>query len=81
MFYNQTKPDHIKCTVPRLAKRFPQLSLNTSTSLDHLKEEFTDFLLSPGDVESPATYKTCEPDFTDHHHADYVERPRAESFW
>ena len=68
-------------TVLRLAKRFPQLILNSSTSLDHLKEEFTDFLLSQVDVEAPTTYKACEPDFTDHHHAEYVVRPCATSFW
>ena len=68
-------------TVLKLVKWFPQLSFNTSTSLNHLKEEFTDFLLSQVDVESPATYKAYEPDFTDHHHAYYVERPCAASFW
>ena len=38
--------------VEKLAKRFPQLDLHTSNSLDRLREEFTDFKLSPGDHPS-----------------------------
>lgn len=67
--------------VSSLAKRFPQLGLTSSEAIDHLKEEFTDFLLSPMDIESPSTYKASEPNFSAHHAPDKVERPCAGSFW
>ncbi len=37
-------------TVHRLAKRFPQIELASSCSLDSLAEEFIDFVLSPSDL-------------------------------
>ena len=37
-------------TITRLAKRFPQLGLSDPSFLDHLREEFLDFTLSPGDL-------------------------------
>ena len=69
-------------TVLGLAKRFPQLRLSDSESIDCLKEEFTDFLLSSGDVTPPiSTYKIWEPSFNPHRTAEKVEKPRAGSFW
>ena len=59
-------------TVEKLAKRFPQLDLHTSNSLDRLREEFTDFKLSPGDhpyLEKP-DYKSA-----------VGWKPRAGAFW
>ena len=67
-------------TVVSLAKRFPQLDLNTSESLDLLKEEFTDFLLSQDDIEQPSTYQAWEPNFSEYRHADKIEKARAGSF-
>lgn len=43
-------------TVVELAKRFPQLGLNDSESLKCLKEEFSDFTLSPADLPTPQHY-------------------------
>lgn len=54
-----------------LAKRFPQIGLSDSASLDRLKEQFLDFKLSPDDLPSIVKYKA----------ADGVMRPRADLFW
>ena len=43
-------------TIIRLAKHFPQLGLADSASLDHLREEFLDFCLSPMDLPTPGQY-------------------------
>ena len=37
-------------TIKRLAKRFPQIELDSPDSLHLLAQEFTDFLLSPEDL-------------------------------
>ena len=58
-------------TVASLAKRFPQIELSDSASLDRLKEEFEDFKLSPGDLPSIVKYKA----------ADGVMRSKAGLFW
>ena len=51
-------------TVLKLAKNFPQLQPADSKSLDSLKLEFTDFLLSPEDLAPLiSTYKAWEPSF------------------
>jgi hypothetical protein len=68
-------------TVLRLAKRFPQLGLTSSESLEHLKEEFTDFLLSPNDLEPASTYKAWDPSFNAYRDAESVQKPCAGSFW
>ena len=44
--------------VVNLAKRFPQLGLSDSESLQCLKEEFMDYTLSPDDLPTPLTYNT-----------------------
>ena len=54
-----------------LAKRFPQIGLSESASLDQLQEEFQDFKLSPGDLPSIVKYKA----------ADGVLRAKAGLFW
>ena len=43
-------------TVVNLAKRFPQLGLSDFESLQCLKEEFMDYILSPDDLPTPLTY-------------------------
>ena len=58
-------------TVEGLAKRFPQLSLNDSQSLDSLKIEFMDFKHSPAELPSLNTYKSATGD----------EKPRPGKFW
>ena len=58
-------------TVHRLAKRFPQIELASSDSLDCLAEEFTDFLLSPSDLPPLVYYKDCNG----------IEKPRPGPFW
>ena len=58
-------------TIHRLAKRFPQIELASSDSLDHLAEEFTDFLLSPSDLPPLTYYKDC----------DGTKTPRPGPFW
>lgn len=68
-------------SILRLAKRFPQLGLTTAESLGALKEEFTDFLLSPADIEPPTTYQAWEPNFNPYRAADKVEKPCLGSFW
>ena len=57
-------------TIESLAKRFPQLSLSDSESLDSLREEFMDFKLSPADHPPVSTYKSATG-----------EKPRAGAFW
>ena len=45
-----------------LAKPFLQLELASSNSLDHLREEFMDFKVSPGDhpsLSKPTYYKSA----------------------
>lgn len=58
-------------TLLRLAKRFPQIGLSDSESLDQLEEEFNDFLLSPNDLPLPDKY----------HVSKTVEKPCPGSFW
>ncbi len=58
-------------TVHRLAKRFPQIELASSCSLDCLAEEFTDFVLSPSDLPPLMYYKDC----------DGTDKPRPGPFW
>ncbi len=55
----------------RLAKRFPQIELASSCSLDCLAEEFTDFVLSPSDLPPLMYYKDC----------DGTDKPRPGPFW
>lgn len=57
-------------TVISLARRFPQLGLAEDESLDKLREEFTDFQLSP-DLPSLSTYKA----------ADSTQKPCAGVYW
>ena len=60
-------------TIEKLAKQFPQFDLHTSNSLDRrLREEFTDFKLSPGD--HPSLEK---PDYK----SAVGWKPRASAFW
>ena len=69
-------------TMLGLANRFPQLRLSDSESLDCLKEEFTDVLLSPGDVTPLiSTYEVWEPSFNPPQTAEKVKKPHAGSFW
>ncbi len=58
-------------TIHRLAKRFPQIELDSQSSLNLLAEEFTEFLLSPNDLPKPQLYKDC----------DQREKPRPGPFW
>ena len=57
--------------VVKLAKRFPQLCLDSSDDIDSLREEFLDFTLSPTDLPTPQEYKA----------ADGSIKQRAGSFW
>ncbi len=69
-------------TVVKLAKKFPQLQLADSKNLDCLKQEFTDFFLSPQDLTPLiSTYRACEPSFNPHHAAEKIEKAYAGSFW
>ena len=43
-------------TIIGLAKRFPQLKLSNASSLDKLREECLDYILSPMDLPVPAEY-------------------------
>ena len=52
--------------VKQLAKRFPQIGVSSSESLDHLELEFNDFILSPGDLPTPEQYKDCDGTEKDH---------------
>ena len=58
-------------SVDTIAKRFPQLDLADSASLDQLREEFIDFTLSPCDLPTPGEY----------HAADGTIKPRTGIFW
>ena len=57
-------------TIKSLTKRFRQLQLDDSDSLDKLREEFMDFTLSPADLPDPSLYKSASG-----------EKPRAGVFW
>jgi len=58
-------------TVRTLAKRFPQLGLADSPSMNKLREEFTDFCLSTSEQPEIKKYKGV----------DKVWRSRAGTFW
>ena len=58
-------------TIKRLAKRFPQIELDSPDSLHLHDQEFTDFLLSPEDLPALKYYKDCNG----------VEKPRPGLFW
>ncbi len=58
-------------TIVSLAKRFPQMGLSDSRSLDKLREEFMDLSLSSSDHPEIAKYKS----------ADGTWRPRSGKFW
>ena len=58
-------------TIKRLAKRFPQLNLNDSQSIDTLRVEFMDFKLSPAELPTPDTYKSATGD----------DKPRPGRYW
>ena len=58
-------------TIKRLAKRFPQIELDSPDSLHLLAQEFTDFLLSPQDHPALRYYKDCNE----------VEKLRPGHFW
>lgn len=51
-------------TIIGLPKRFPQLGLADSESLDQLKEDFLDFTLSPSDliIPTPGEYVAADDD-------------------
>lgn len=69
-------------TVLRLAKKFPQLDLSTSEQLSHLREEFSDFLLSPLEIQSLiTTYTARDPSFNPYRASEKVEKPRPGTFW
>ena len=57
-------------TIEGLAKRFPQLDLADSRTLDLLRKEFMDFKLSPADHPPVSTYNSA----TD-------EKSRPGAFW
>ena len=58
-------------TVVGLAKRFPQIGLSASDSLDQIQEEFNDFLLSLNDLREPDTYNVTKT----------IEKPCTGPFW
>ena len=47
-------------TAVSLAKRFPQQELCGSDSLDKLREECLDYILSPGDLPAPIEYTAAD---------------------
>ena len=65
-----TCSNHISAIID-LSKRFPQIGLTDSISLDKLREEFMDFKLSPANLPCIDKYKS----------ADKTERPKAGNFW
>ena len=54
-----------------LVRRFPQICLSGTESLDRIEEEFNDFILSPNDIPAPNMY----------HVTKTIEKPCAGSFW
>ena len=69
-------------TILRLAKKLPQLKLDTSECLDHLKKEFDDFLLSPSEIQSLiTTYSAWDPSFKPYRGAKKMEKPKPGAFW
>ena len=66
----QQTPSYSIDTILGLAKRVPQLDLADSASLDQLREEFMDFILSQADL----------PSLTDYHAADGTTKPRLVNF-
>ena len=58
-------------TIIRLAKRFPQLELSDSNSLDQLREEFLDYTLSPMDLPTQEEYTA----------ADKTKKTRVGKYW
>ena len=58
-------------TITALAKRFPQIGLDDAVSLQHLRDQFQDFKLSPTDLPMLVEYKA----------ADGVLRPKVGLFW
>ncbi len=66
----------------KLAKKFPQLQLADSKSLDLSQAGVTDFFLSPQDLTPLiSTYRAYEPLFNPHHAAEKIEKAYAGSFW
>ena len=65
-----TCSNHISAVID-LSKRFQQIGLTDSSSLDKLWEEFMDFKLSPADLPCIDKYKS----------ADKIERSKAGNFW
>ena len=47
-------------TITRLAKRFPQVGVNSSDDLDALSQEFMDFSLSQTDLPTPKEYSAIK---------------------
>ena len=62
---------YLIATLLNLAKRFPQIGLSGTESLDQIEEEFNDFILSPSDIPAPDMY----------HVTKTIEKPCAGSFW
>ncbi len=58
-------------TIQTLAKRFPQLELAGSASIDALRSEFMDFKLSPTEHPTVEMYKSATGD----------DKPRQGRFW
>ena len=48
------------CTIIGLVKRFPQLVMADSISLDQLREDFLDFTLSVSDIPTPGEYLAAD---------------------
>lgn len=58
-------------TIESLAKRFPQLDLADSESINALRDQFMDFKLSPAEHPAISVYRSATGD----------EKPRAGKFW
>ena len=58
-------------TIINLAKCFPQIRLSDAASLDRLREEFMDFILSSSDFPIPSEYPASDDTF----------KSRAGPFW
>ena len=65
------KKSYTVSTIKKIAKRFPQIELDSPDSLHLLAQEFTDFVLSPEDLPVLRYYKDCNG----------VEKPRPGLFW